>query len=201
MDRLKTKCAARRAQSTRVINETTTLLQSDCNDRTTISKVIDKLVASRDELRKINAELEDVILVEKLETEYEFAAHYDDQTLETLTRLRCRLEDLSIAAAACLVVWMVQDEEATLGEGTMAAADPVSGAGKLALHVHCSFSRQRMRLAETTNNCPPVINTPNFVTPAIRPGVESCPRNVASEMYIAASLNFGCHKFGVSVLH
>ncbi|KAL1434934.1 hypothetical protein MTO96_011333 [Rhipicephalus appendiculatus] len=59
-------------------------------------KVIDKLVASREELRKINAELEDVIPVEELETEYESEAHDDDQTLETLTRLRCRLEDLSI---------------------------------------------------------------------------------------------------------
>ncbi|KAL1466924.1 hypothetical protein MTO96_042409, partial [Rhipicephalus appendiculatus] len=96
MDRLKTKRAARRAQSTRVVNEATTLLQSDCNDRKTISKVIDKLVASRDELRKIIAELEDVIPVEELETEYESAAHYDDQTLDTLARLRCRLEDLSI---------------------------------------------------------------------------------------------------------
>ncbi|KAL1486658.1 hypothetical protein MTO96_046855, partial [Rhipicephalus appendiculatus] len=96
MDRLKTKRAARRAQSTRVINEATTLLQSDCNDRTTINKVIDKLVASRDKLRKINAELEDVIPVEELETEYVSAAHYEDQALETLTSLRCRLEDLSI---------------------------------------------------------------------------------------------------------
>lgn len=45
----------------------------------------------------------------------------------------------------------------------MAAADPVSGAGRLALHVHCSFSRQRMRLPETTNNCPPVIETADFI--------------------------------------
>ncbi|KAL1471383.1 hypothetical protein MTO96_039968 [Rhipicephalus appendiculatus] len=96
MDRLKTKRAARRAEPTRVINEAKTLLQSDGNDRTTISKFIGKRVASRDELRKINAELEDVIPVEELETEYESAAYYDDQTLETLTRLRCRLEDLSI---------------------------------------------------------------------------------------------------------
>ncbi|KAL1466529.1 hypothetical protein MTO96_042668 [Rhipicephalus appendiculatus] len=87
MDRLKTKHAAGRAQSTRVINEATTLLQSDCNNRTAISKVIDKLVVSRDELRNINAELEDVIPVEELETVYESAAHYDDQTLETPTRL------------------------------------------------------------------------------------------------------------------
>lgn len=65
------------------------------------------------------------------------------------------------------------DEKATLGEGTRAAADPESGAGKLALHVHCSFSRQRMRLPETTNNWPPVIKTPNFITWAIVPGVES----------------------------
>ncbi|KAL1424345.1 hypothetical protein MTO96_020271 [Rhipicephalus appendiculatus] len=93
MDHLKIKRAARRAESTRVINEATTLLQNDCNDRTTISKGLDKLVASRDELRKSNAELEDVIPVEELETEYESAAHYDDQTLDTLTRLRCRLED------------------------------------------------------------------------------------------------------------
>lgn len=45
----------------------------------------------------------------------------------------------------------------------MAAADPVSGAGRLALHVHCSFSRQRMRLPETTNNCPPAIKTADFI--------------------------------------
>ncbi|XP_037579797.1 uncharacterized protein LOC119462526 [Dermacentor silvarum] len=59
---------------------------------------LDKLVASHDELRKINAELEDVIPVGDLEREYESAAHYDDQTLETLTRLRARLEDLSVGS-------------------------------------------------------------------------------------------------------
>ncbi|XP_037504863.1 uncharacterized protein LOC119379630 [Rhipicephalus sanguineus] len=78
------------------MNEATTLLESDCNDRTALSKVIDKLIASRDELRKINAELDEVIPVEELEREYESAANYDDQALETLTRLRCRLEDLSL---------------------------------------------------------------------------------------------------------
>ncbi|KAH7941259.1 hypothetical protein HPB49_011354 [Dermacentor silvarum] len=96
MDRLKAKCVARRTQSTKIINEATTLLKSGCNDRTAFSKVIDKLVASCDELRKINAELEDMIPVEDLEREHESAAHYDDQTLETLTRLRVRLEDLSV---------------------------------------------------------------------------------------------------------
>lgn len=59
----------------------------------------------------------------------------------------------------------------------MVAADPASGAGKLALHVHCSFSRQRMRLPETTNNWPPVIKTPNFIISVFVPGVESCPCN------------------------
>ncbi|KAH7985666.1 hypothetical protein HPB49_026319 [Dermacentor silvarum] len=96
MDRLKAKRSARRTQSTKIINEATTLLESGCNDRTAFSKVIDKLVASRDELRKINAELEDVIPVEDLERENESAAHYDDQTLATLTRLRVRVEDLSV---------------------------------------------------------------------------------------------------------
>ncbi|XP_049519544.1 uncharacterized protein LOC119446773 [Dermacentor silvarum] len=98
MDRLKAKRSARRTQSTKIINEATTLLQSDCNDRTAFRKVIDKLVASRDELQKINAELEDVIPVDDLEREYESAAHYDDQTLETLTRLRDRLEDLTVGS-------------------------------------------------------------------------------------------------------
>ncbi|XP_037528554.1 uncharacterized protein LOC119405800 [Rhipicephalus sanguineus] len=78
------------------MNEATTLLESDCNDRAALSKVIDILVASRDELRKINAELEEVIPVEEPKREYESAANYDDQALETLTRLRCRLEDLSL---------------------------------------------------------------------------------------------------------
>ncbi|KAH7933523.1 hypothetical protein HPB49_013365 [Dermacentor silvarum] len=44
-------------------------VQSGCNDRTAFSKVLDKLIASRDELRKINAELEDVIPVKDLERE------------------------------------------------------------------------------------------------------------------------------------
>ncbi|KAH7980509.1 hypothetical protein HPB49_016808 [Dermacentor silvarum] len=98
MDRLKAKRSARRTQSTKIINEVTTLLESGYNDRTAFSKVIDKLVASRDELQKINAELEDVIPVEDLEREYESAAHYDDQTLETLTCLRARLEDLNVGS-------------------------------------------------------------------------------------------------------
>ncbi|XP_037574310.1 uncharacterized protein LOC119456551 [Dermacentor silvarum] len=98
MDRLKAKRSARRTQSTKINNEATTLLKRGCNDRTAFSKVIDKLVASRDELPKINAELEDVIAVEDLEREYESAAHYDDQTLETLSRLRAQLEDLSVGS-------------------------------------------------------------------------------------------------------
>ncbi|KAH7970431.1 hypothetical protein HPB49_006869 [Dermacentor silvarum] len=98
MDRLKAKRSARRTQSTKIINEATTLLESGCNDRTAFSKVIDKLVASRDELQKINAELEDVIPIDDLEREYESAAHYDDQTLETLTSLRARLEDLNVGS-------------------------------------------------------------------------------------------------------
>ncbi|XP_037573448.1 uncharacterized protein LOC119455966 [Dermacentor silvarum] len=98
MDRLKAKRSARRTQTTKIKNEATTLLESGCNDRTAFRKVIDKLVASRDELQTINAELEDVIAIEDLEREYESAAHYDDQTLETLTRLRARLEDLSVGS-------------------------------------------------------------------------------------------------------
>ncbi|XP_075540101.1 uncharacterized protein LOC142575011 [Dermacentor variabilis] len=80
------------------MNEVTTLLESGCNDRMAFNKVMDKLVASRDELRKINAELEDVIQVEDLERVYESAAHYDDQTLKTLRRLRGRLGDLSVGS-------------------------------------------------------------------------------------------------------
>nr|XP_054920890.1 uncharacterized protein LOC126518651 [Dermacentor andersoni] len=76
----------------------TRILESGCNDRTAFSKVIDKLTASHDELEKINVELEDVIPVEDLEREYESAAHYDDQTLETLTRLRDQLADLSVGS-------------------------------------------------------------------------------------------------------
>ncbi|XP_037555940.1 uncharacterized protein LOC119432862 [Dermacentor silvarum] len=98
MDRLKAKRSARQTQSTKIINQVTTLLESGCNDRTAFSKVIDKLVASHDKLRKINAELEDVIPVEDLEREYESAAHYHNQTLETLTHLRARLEDLSVGS-------------------------------------------------------------------------------------------------------
>ncbi|KAH6943826.1 hypothetical protein HPB50_000120 [Hyalomma asiaticum] len=71
-----------------------------CNDRTAIANVLDKLAVSRDELRKINAELEDVIPVEDLERECDSAANYDDQTLETLTRLRCRLEEISVSNMA-----------------------------------------------------------------------------------------------------
>ncbi|XP_077550705.1 uncharacterized protein LOC144163922 [Haemaphysalis longicornis] len=57
-------------------------------------QVIDKLVATREELRKIDAQVEDTIPVEELEKEHESAAHYGDCTLETLTRLQGRLEDL-----------------------------------------------------------------------------------------------------------
>ncbi|KAH7949056.1 hypothetical protein HPB49_004540 [Dermacentor silvarum] len=96
MDRLKVNRSARGAQSTKITNEAPTLLESSCNDRTAFSKVLDKLVASRDELRKINAELKDVIPVEDLEREYASAAHYDDQKLETKTRHPGRLEDLSV---------------------------------------------------------------------------------------------------------
>ncbi|KAL1479315.1 hypothetical protein MTO96_051950 [Rhipicephalus appendiculatus] len=78
------------------MNEAMSLLESDCNEQTTFSKVINKLVASRDELRKIDAELEEVIPVKELERVYESVAHYDDQALETPTRLRCRLEGLSL---------------------------------------------------------------------------------------------------------
>lgn len=98
MDRLKAKHAARRAQATKILNEVTALIESGCKDRIEYRKVIDKLVASREELRKINAEVDDSIPLEELEREYETAAHYNDQTLETLTRLQCRLEDLGFGS-------------------------------------------------------------------------------------------------------
>ncbi|KAH8022948.1 hypothetical protein HPB51_006378 [Rhipicephalus microplus] len=63
------------------------------------SKVIGKLVASRDEFQKINAEIEDVIPVEELENEYESVAHYDDQALERLVCLRCCPEELILSKA------------------------------------------------------------------------------------------------------
>ncbi|KAH7977291.1 hypothetical protein HPB49_000305 [Dermacentor silvarum] len=54
----------------------TALLESGCNDRTAFSKVLDKLIASRDKLQNINAELDDVIAVDDLET-YENAGHQE----------------------------------------------------------------------------------------------------------------------------
>ncbi|XP_077553723.1 uncharacterized protein LOC144168652 [Haemaphysalis longicornis] len=59
--------------------------------------VLDKLMASRKDLTKIDTQAEDVIPVEELEREYESAAHYNDQTIETLTRLMYRLEEISVS--------------------------------------------------------------------------------------------------------
>lgn len=61
---------------------------------------MDKLVASREELRKLDAPVEDSIPAEDLKREYESAAHYSGQTLEALTCLQCRLENLSIGSTA-----------------------------------------------------------------------------------------------------
>ncbi|XP_077564546.1 uncharacterized protein LOC144180011 [Haemaphysalis longicornis] len=99
MDRLKAKRAARRAQATIISTEATALIESGCSDRLAIRKVLDKLMASREELSKIDAQVEDAVPVEELER-YESAARYNDQTIEALTRLTYRLEELSVSDTA-----------------------------------------------------------------------------------------------------
>ncbi|XP_077564311.1 uncharacterized protein LOC144179743 [Haemaphysalis longicornis] len=100
MDRLKAKRSARRAQATKILTEVTALIESGCSDRLALRKVLDKLMASREELSKIDAQVEDAVPVEELEREYESAAHYNDKTLEALTRLTYRLEELSVSSTA-----------------------------------------------------------------------------------------------------
>ncbi|XP_077548016.1 uncharacterized protein LOC144160683 [Haemaphysalis longicornis] len=100
MDQLKAKHAARQAQATEILTEVTALIESSCSDRFALRKVLDKLMGSREEHSKIDAQVEDVVLVEELEREYESAAHYNDQTLEALTRLTYRLEELGVSDTA-----------------------------------------------------------------------------------------------------
>ncbi|XP_077535992.1 uncharacterized protein LOC144148313 [Haemaphysalis longicornis] len=100
MDRLKAKHAARRAQATKSLTEATALIKSGCSDRLALRKVLDKLMASPEELSKIDAQVEDAVPVEELEKEYESAAHYNDKTLEALTRLTYGLEELGVSDTA-----------------------------------------------------------------------------------------------------
>ncbi|XP_077528263.1 uncharacterized protein LOC144139910 [Haemaphysalis longicornis] len=100
MDRLKAKRAARRTQATKILTEATALIESGCSDRLALRKVLNKLMASRKELSKIDAQVEDTVPVEELEREYESEAHYNDQTLEGLTRLTYRLEELGVSCMA-----------------------------------------------------------------------------------------------------
>ncbi|XP_077541303.1 uncharacterized protein LOC144153555 [Haemaphysalis longicornis] len=100
MDRLKAKRAARRAQATKISTEATALIESGCSDRLALRKVLDRLVASREELSKIDAQVEDAVPVEELEREYESAARYNDPTLEALIRLTYRLEELGVSDTA-----------------------------------------------------------------------------------------------------
>lgn len=87
-----------RAQATKILNEVMALIESGCKDRTVFRKILDELVASREELRRINADHEDAVPVEDLEAEYKFAADFYDQTLEAMTRFQCRLEELSVGS-------------------------------------------------------------------------------------------------------
>ncbi|XP_077564716.1 uncharacterized protein LOC144180208 [Haemaphysalis longicornis] len=100
MDRLKAKRAARQAQATKSSTEATAPIESGCSDRIALRKVLDKLMASSEELSKIDAQVEDNVTVEELEREYESAAHYNDQTLKALTHLTYWLEELSISSTA-----------------------------------------------------------------------------------------------------
>lgn len=83
-----------------ISTEATALIESGCSDRLALRKVLDKLMASREELSKIDAQVEDAVPVEELEREYESAARYNDQTLEALTRLTYRLEELGVSDTA-----------------------------------------------------------------------------------------------------
>ncbi|XP_077560886.1 uncharacterized protein LOC144175730 [Haemaphysalis longicornis] len=56
MDRLKAKRAARRAQATKISTEATALIESGCSDRLTLWNLLDKLMASREELSKTDAQ-------------------------------------------------------------------------------------------------------------------------------------------------
>ncbi|XP_077552297.1 uncharacterized protein LOC144166631 [Haemaphysalis longicornis] len=100
MERLRAKRAARRVQVIKVLTEATGLIESGCSERTSNRKVVDKLVAIHEELRKINAKLEDVIPVEELERDYESVAHYNDHKLQALSRFTYRLEERSVRSTA-----------------------------------------------------------------------------------------------------
>ncbi|XP_077550606.1 uncharacterized protein LOC144163744 [Haemaphysalis longicornis] len=96
MDRLKAKRAARRAPATKISTEATPLIESGCSDRLAQRKVLDNLMATRENQCKIDAQIEDAVPVEELEREYASAALYNDKTLEALTRLTEQLEELSV---------------------------------------------------------------------------------------------------------
>lgn len=80
-------------------NKAAAFFESCCSYRIAHRQVMGKLTASREDLRKINAQVKDAILVEELAKEQKKSAvHYNDHMHETMTRLQCRLWDLNVSS-------------------------------------------------------------------------------------------------------
>ncbi|KAM7282439.1 uncharacterized protein ISCGN_002589 [Ixodes scapularis] len=100
MDRLKTKRRVRRSQNTKIITDITTALHSTTLDINSLKNLRDRLIASNEELRKVNEEIEPLITDADLEADYvAVVADYEDQVARALSEVRNKIERQPAAPA------------------------------------------------------------------------------------------------------
>ncbi|XP_040066946.1 uncharacterized protein LOC120840458 [Ixodes scapularis] len=99
MDRLKTKRRVRRSQNTKIITDIMTALQSTTLDINSLKNLRDRLIASNEELRKVNEEIEPLITDADLEADYVAVADYEDQVARALSEVRNKIERQPAAPA------------------------------------------------------------------------------------------------------
>ncbi|XP_042149590.1 uncharacterized protein LOC121837829 [Ixodes scapularis] len=118
MDRLKTKRRVRRSQNTKIITDITTALHSTTLDINSLKNLRDRLIASNEELRKVNEEIEPLITDADLEADYvAVVADYEDEVARALSEVRNKIERQPAAPA----IYQVGDD----GDGVIPQATGV----------------------------------------------------------------------------
>ncbi|XP_042149925.1 uncharacterized protein LOC121838027 [Ixodes scapularis] len=90
MDRLKKKRAVRRSRNTKLINEIRAALESYPMDSKRLESLRHRLLASNEELRKVNEEIEPFIDDNDLEEDYNTVADFEDEVARIVSEVRAQ---------------------------------------------------------------------------------------------------------------
>ncbi|XP_064482941.1 uncharacterized protein LOC135395778 [Ornithodoros turicata] len=100
MDRLKTKRSVRRTKNTKLINEVCSLLQEPDVTVTALNGLRDRLIASNDELKQLNVQIDPLVADEDLEAEYSTVGYYEDEFVKALSDIKSKLAALQMSSSA-----------------------------------------------------------------------------------------------------